>query len=1458
MDPLDITYDRQREQEEISSKWTSLESASIGEKWTVLPAPWCRKWRDYVNFDLQTGESAYDEKTFQPCFNHPGDIDTDLILDLEESHVKKLPVLSSELGKACFVFVNQDIGDLFFNVFYKSSDKDLRIERYVMSPNYLDLYPPILRFIDIGYASGRPDRSSMHYRMVTTKFTSCYDLAIDLLRDEYPLMTNAELATATHRIRFWVEKTTDETVCREIRLDSTLDFYYVKSHQMKQPLDSIHEFVNLYDDCVVLIDRQKANGDFRLPLPLYESAEMEGMEYLDDLDNLDKLNNLDQKNGQSEANMYGEDEVKSRVSGLYDALDYGHGEMKREQHGMNDVNVTDDFDRLNRTTGMNGKDDPHGSSMRLYEDGAYGSISPVIITEPPNDNRLFRVGECLDCQDIIDDKWYTAYICSIDYTKKIMTLHFRGFLPAFDLTLPFDSPRIAEAGMYTKIAPENNYYRQKGAYGYDNNNGNNTNGAANGDVMKNEYLEAFSPSISVKNLDGEYPFEKEQEYSHQSLYRRRPPSFRHDPFNRHPALSPYFSPPRSQDIYPMYNRDDPREHDGDADDEASFYNRPYSARSTDYWKRWQQSSSATAMGADPYTYNYSQDYYTKYYKSNFSSTTYSTPHVGTTTFHLKSDVLGPPDVQGVVGLVNTGNTCYLNSVLQCLFHCPDLMSYFLERKNNATTNSSDKQIEENALGSNPVGRDAIAIEKEANGRDAIEKDSISHVSTDPHASTTEDMKMEKEIKEAKFSPIRTPTHMSTHVSTCALAAESFIATTIPALGVLSGSIDIPATPVPIVDSPPAQTILASNLQTALAQYVFHDHLNLDNPLGWKGRIGTAFAQIVHTYWAHKHKIIYPASFKKEIGACYTQFEGSSQQDSAEFLQMLLDAIHEDLNLIKKKPATIPVEAKGDMTDESVASKNWDLYLLRNQSIAVNLFSGQFKSTLICTTCQHRSLVFEPFMSVTLPIPQGMMKQPEPGLRYVNVYVSQAGQSRKIARKQFSMAFGLDDTLDRIREKIATIALPGDLGAPNQLVLMVYHTRLGVQAFYHPHFSPSSVVAATFPCLKTDRDAYLHAFYLPLEDLTSMHRVPIPVIGQFTLKRHHNKAVVTTYPLCGFPDVMMVDTCRLDVPPKSEPVNPVNPVNSVNSPPTVDLPSTLNPMPTIGSSIDQSSNKKESTENQGWENPPKWYYVSDLLLKAQTFAQESQAIAADINIKTKILFTAVRALENQKCAFESCFFDKTSTCDGCDMLNKPNHRLLWNDKLGISMIAVAIVYETIQHFRAYPSLVKDASVADLESLYTPAKVTLYDCLTEFHKPEALTEQNAVKCGGNCNSIQPASKHISIWKSSKYLILHLKRFCMLSGVPKKIKTVVTFPLVDADFSKYIDTLDSTLRYDCIAVSVHAGEVGGGHYTAYCKNHTTQDWYEFDDRSTCKIEDPETTISAHQGAYVLIYQLKELSSR
>lgn len=87
-----------------------------------------------------------------------------------------------------------------------------------------------------------------------------------------------------------------------------------------------------------------------------------------------------------------------------------------------------------------------------------------------------------------------------------------------------------------------------------------------------------------------------------------------------------------------------------------------------------------------------------------------------------------------------------------------------------------------------------------------------------------------------------------------------------------------------------------------------------------------------------------------IGRFAPSFTGYHQHDSQELLAFLLDGLHEDLNRIIKKPYTETPDSNG-RPDEEVANDCWKLHKARNDSVIVDLFQGQYKSTLVCPECQ---------------------------------------------------------------------------------------------------------------------------------------------------------------------------------------------------------------------------------------------------------------------------------------------------------------------------------------------------------------------------------------------------------------------------------------------------------------------------------------------------------------------------
>uniref|UniRef100_A0A8C7H2Q0 Ubiquitin carboxyl-terminal hydrolase n=1 Tax=Oncorhynchus kisutch TaxID=8019 RepID=A0A8C7H2Q0_ONCKI len=148
---------------------------------------------------------------------------------------------------------------------------------------------------------------------------------------------------------------------------------------------------------------------------------------------------------------------------------------------------------------------------------------------------------------------------------------------------------------------------------------------------------------------------------------------------------------------------------------------------------------------------------------------------------------------------------------------------------------------------------------------------------------------------------------------------------------------------------------------------YNDELNEDNPLGMKGEIAKAYAEITKQSWSGKYSYVTPRPFKTQVGRFAPQFSGYQQQDSHELLAFLLDGLHEDLNRIRKKPYILLKDAEG-RPDKVVAEEAWENHIKRNDSIIVDIFHGLFKSTLVCPVCAKVSVTFDPFCYLTLPLP----------------------------------------------------------------------------------------------------------------------------------------------------------------------------------------------------------------------------------------------------------------------------------------------------------------------------------------------------------------------------------------------------------------------------------------------------------------------------------------------------------
>ncbi|KAF2674089.1 UCH-domain-containing protein [Microthyrium microscopicum] len=210
-------------------------------------------------------------------------------------------------------------------------------------------------------------------------------------------------------------------------------------------------------------------------------------------------------------------------------------------------------------------------------------------------------------------------------------------------------------------------------------------------------------------------------------------------------------------------------------------------------------------------------------------------------------------------------------------------------------------------------------------------------------------------------------------------------------------------------------------------------------------------------------------------------------------------------------------------------------------------------------------------------------------------------------------------------------------------------------------------------------------------------------------------------------------------------------------------------------------------------------------------------------------------------------------EGDASLIRPNEFLFvdWNPDAYEELFIPATKYES----RKRSSLFEDKELErkrEQREARRKRGIQLDDCFAETSKEEILTEENAWYCS-NCKERRQASKKLEIWTIPDVLVIHLKRFSLAGrSMRDKIDVLVDFPVEGLDLTGRVGVDEGKpLLYDLFAVDNHYGGMGGGHYTAYAKNFVDDEWYEYNDASVHKIQ-PHSTVT--KAAYLLFYRRRQ----
>ncbi|XP_055563518.1 ubiquitin carboxyl-terminal hydrolase 4 isoform X2 [Falco biarmicus] len=591
----------------------------------------------------------------------------------------------------------------------------------------------------------------------------------------------------------------------------------------------------------------------------------------------------------------------------------------------------------------------------------------------------------------------------------------------------------------------------------------------------------------------------------------------------------------------------------------------------------------------------------------------------------------------------------------------------------------------------------------------------------------------------------------------------------------------------------------------LTDYFLEDkyeaEINQNNPLGMRGEIAEAYAELIKQIWSGRQSYVAPRMFKTQVGQFAPQFSGYQQQDSQELLAFLLDGLHEDLNRVKKKPYLELKDANG-RPDSEVAKEAWENHRLRNDSIIVDIFHGLFKSTLVCPKCSKVSVTFDPFCYLTLPLPLRRDRPMEVTLVYA------APQRRPVQyRVVVPMMGAISDLCDSL-SKLSGVP------AENMVVTDVYNHR------FHKIFQMDEGLNHIMP----KDDIFVYEVCKPSEDGSECVTLSV-YFREKTMRQSSNTSGTVLF---GQPLLISVLKHKLTVDHLYSVV--LEQISRYVKPPLAEEYSTTCPdKGTCNGSNGVVEGDIEEMEHQdsGQEGKEKLAEVDPC--HCEGYMQVDSA--RDLQPCKKQHFTFSLVNSSGTSEINSIVEGKILKLNAFSALaidwDSDTRRLLFDE-------------QEAQAFEKHGSM--------LQPQKKKAVVALRDCIELFTTMETLGEHDPWYCP-NCKKHQQATKKFDLWSLPRILVVHLKRFSYSRYWRDKLDTVVEFPIRGLNMSEFVcDPRAGSYVYDLIAVSNHYGAMGVGHYTAYAKNKVDGKWYYFDDSSVLLASEDQIVTKA---AYVLFYQ-------
>ena len=622
---------------------------------------------------------------------------------------------------------------------------------------------------------------------------------------------------------------------------------------------------------------------------------------------------------------------------------------------------------------------------------------------------------------------------------------------------------------------------------------------------------------------------------------------------------------------------------------------------------------------------------------------------------------------------------------------------------------------------------------------------------------------------------------------------------------------------------------------------FVNDINRYNYDGAKGKLAEEWYKLLNNYWNTTNKVGNPKSIKNIIGSKNKKFLGYNQQDSNEFMTVFLEILGEDLNrTTKKKYIELQEQQKGE-TDVEAANRFWSLHVQRNDSIVTDLFHGLLKSTITCPKCHFQNITYDPFNTLALTIPD---------IRKISQYNQKRKKSVKIQKKkvienytiyivpplsirntkkyeiEVNEKMTLNEIINEIEERGNNIRISKNSKFISVLKREYIKDLKGRNYIDSENYifgyeieNKDKSDCISFPIyLRTDKKFSAYPRFLFLDNNTSYYdfkKYIYFIVRKYLRHPLYNPNYNEEYELDNeLSKYISGKTNRLDkiLYLLEEEFEAFYRNNQLSHNFNKHKPYKIY----ISTSLDDNDDN-EYMINQGN------YNYKDTLNIFNISSEHNYVDEMIKYIMKKKYYLVVSINTNSQLTKKNISLDSVST-GACLPLKEEEKDE--EEEMEIEE------EEDNQYMKSN-------------------NITLDHCLQYFTEEECLEEGNEWHCS-KCRRRVMASKQIELFYLPRILCICLTRFLKKGRFNDYTKnnSFVDFPIENLNMGKYICGPDKKYsKYDLFAVSQHFGGMGGGHYTAVCKN-IDGNWYEYDDSSCYRTSSGSVCTSA---AYVLFYRRK-----